>query len=499
MTYENRHRTAPRPALAARVVVVSLLLLAAGLGGCATNPATGGRDIVLMSEEKEVQIGRAAHPQILRQYRVYNDAALQDYVERIGNELADLSDRPNLQYTFTVLDSEEVNAFALPGGYIYLTRGILSYLNSEAELAAVLGHEIAHVTARHAVRQHRSQALLGMLGTVAGAASGVAGSTLTNVLGGALVSGYGRDMELEADTYGAVYMARAGYPTDSVLEVIGVLKDQELFEIERAQAEERDPRVYHGLFASHPDADKRLREAVKAADKIESQGTKGERRNEFLAYVDGMAFGRIKAGGVVRDQEFRHGGLGIGLRFPLGWKIDDAPGRLTALSPDGNGVLVMTAQPVKERLSPVDILRDKIGIDSVEEGRAVSPDGLNGYTAIAPNANSPFGPRPVRYAVVRHQDRAFVFAGATRSAESRTKIDGKFMTTIKSLRLLDDKSARSSRPGVVRVIEANAGTTMRVLAAASPLDEYAEQRLRLLNGMYPEGEPVPGQKIKIID
>lgn len=490
-----------RPCRARASSAAALLVLTAAtlLGGCASNPATGGRDLVLMSEEKEVQIGRAAHPQILRQYRVYNDAALQEYVQRLGNELADRSDRPNLKYTFTVLDSEEVNAFALPGGYIYITRGILSYLNSEAELAAVLGHEIAHVTARHAVRQHRSRSLLGALGTIAGAAGGAAGSTLTNALGGALVSGYGRDMELEADEYGAVYMARVGYPTDAVLNVLGILKDQELFEIERAKEEEREPRVYHGVYSSHPDADKRLREAVKAADRIETQATRDVNRDEFLRYIDGMAFGRIKAGGVVRDQEFRHGALGIGLRFPLGWKIDDAPGRLTAVSPDGNGLLVLTAQPVKERLSPVDILRDKIGISDVEEGRAVSPDGLNGFTAIAPNANSPFGPRPVRYAVVRHQDRAFVFAGATRSAEARTKIDGKFMTTIKSLRLLDEKSARSARPGVIRVIEANAGTTMRVLAAASPLDQYAEQQLRLMNGMYPEGEPVPGQKIKIID
>lgn len=469
------------------------------LSGCVSNPATGGADLVLMSEEKEIQIGRAAHPQILRQYRVYNDAALQEYVKRIGNELADQSDRPNLDYTFTVLDSEEVNAFALPGGYIYITRGILSYLNSEAELAAVLGHEIAHVTARHGVRQHRSRTLLGLLGTVAGAATGGAGSALTNVLGGALVSGYGREMELEADKYGAEYIARVGYSTDSVLKVLGVLKDQELFEIERAAEEDRKPRVYHGVYSSHPDADKRLREAVKAADAIDSQATRSDNRNTYLDFLDGMAFGKIKAGGVVRDQEFRHGGLGIGLRFPPGWKINDAPGRLTATAPDGSGILVLTAQPVRERLSPVDILRDKIGIDDVEEGRSVSPDGLNGFTAIAPNANSPFGRRPVRYAVVRHQDRAYVFAGATRSAEARIKTDGKFMNTIKSLRLLDEKSARSARPGSIRVIEANAGTTMRVLAAASPLDQYAEQQLRLLNGLYPDGEPEPGQKIKIID
>ena len=477
-----------------------LALIATGvLGGCASNPATGGTDFVTMSEEKEIELGRITHPQILRQYGVYNDRALQAYVTRVGTELADKADRPNLQYVFTVLDSEQVNAFAVPGGFVYITRGMLSYLNSEAELAAVLGHEIGHITARHAVRQQRSQTLMNILGTVAGAATGAAGSTLTGVLGGALVSGYGRGMELEADELGAAYLVRVGYDSQAMIDVVTILKNQELFELERAQKEGREPRVYHGVFASHPDNDRRLREVVKAADEFATESPRSDNRNEFLNYVDGMRFGRIKAGGVVRDQEFRHGGLGIGLRFPAGWSINDVPGRLTATSPDGSSLLVITAQPVNERLSPVDILRDKIGIDDIDDGRSVSPGGLNGYTAVAPNANSPFGRRPVRYAVIRHLDRAYVFAGVTRNAANRTRDDGKFVTTIRSLRLLDEKSARSAKPGVVRVIEANSGTTMTVLSAASPLDQYAEQQLRLLNNLYPEGEPVPGQKIKIID
>lgn len=494
----NKVKTTSRTRLALMRTLAAVLGLTV-MGGCASNPATGGTDFVFMSEEKEIQLGRATHPQIMQKYRVYLDPGLQAYVERIGNELADNSDRPNLAYVFTVLDSEEINAFAVPGGFVYITRGLLSYLNSEAELAAVLGHEIGHITARHAVRQHRSTTLLNILGSVAGATTGAAGSTLTGLLGGAFVSGYGRDMELEADELGAAYLVRVGYDSQAMIDVVTILKNQELFEIERAEQEGREPRVYHGVFASHPSSDTRLREVVKAADKLSSGDNRPVNRDVFLGHVDGMAFGRIKAGGVVRDQEFRHGGLGIGLRFPAGWKIDDVPGRLTATSPDRNSLLVITAQPVKDRLSPVDILRDKIGIDDVEGGRAISPDGLNGYTAVAPNANSPFGRRPVRYSVIRDRDRAYVFAGVTRSSANRTRDDGKMLTTVKSLRLLDDKSARSAKPGVVRVIEANAGTTMSVLATASPMDQYAEQQLRLLNNLYPEGEPVPGQKIKIID
>ncbi|MEQ1555916.1 MAG: M48 family metalloprotease, partial [Gallionella sp.] len=130
-----------------------LWLLLSLLAGCAQYPVTGGADFVMMSENQELEAGRAADVEVRKQYLVYADEALQNYVNRVGQKLAAHSHRPNLSYHFTVLDSTEINAFALPGGYVYITRGILAYLNSEAELAAVLGHEIGHVTARHGVRQ----------------------------------------------------------------------------------------------------------------------------------------------------------------------------------------------------------------------------------------------------------------------------------------------------------------------------------------------------------
>lgn len=480
-------------------LVVSAVVLSV-FAGCSTNPATGRPEFVLMSEKEEIDIGAQTHPQILSQYRVYRDPELQAYVETIGNRLADISERANLEYTFTVLDSEEVNAFAVPGGYIYVTRGLLSYLNSEAEMAAVIGHEIGHITGRHAVRQHRSNALLGTIAAVAGAAAGAAGSAVTDFAGGALLSGYGRDMELEADALGARYLVACGYDSEAMIDVVRILKNQELFELERAKEEGREPHIYHGIFASHPDNDSRLRNVVKEADKLRTPDgeTRPENRAAFLGHVDGMYFGRIKAGGVMRDNEFRHGGLGISLRFPKDWRVEDVPGKLTAMSPDRQALIVITAQPAKNRLSPVDILH-KIGIEEMEDGRAVTPDGLNGYTTIAPDANSPYGRRPVRYAVVMHQERAFVFAGVSNNAEDRVRNDWKILSVVKSMRLLDEKGKRAAKPPRIRVIEANAGTTIERLAAASPLDRYAEQQLRLLNDMYPEGDPEPGQQVKIID
>lgn len=178
----------------------ALFALAAWLGGCAINPVSGTPNLVMMTEEQEIALGRTNDPKVRAQYGVYDDAKLQAYVQQVGKRVAAHSHRPQLVYRFTVLDTPDVNAFALPGGYIYITRGILAYLNSEAELAAVLGHEVGHVTARHSVRQY-SAAMAGQVAAVVLLRTQAA-QDLFNVIGNALLSGYGRDHELEADRLG---------------------------------------------------------------------------------------------------------------------------------------------------------------------------------------------------------------------------------------------------------------------------------------------------------
>ena len=135
------------------LIVLLIVVAAQALSGCASNPVSGKQDFVMMSEQQEIALGRSSDAEVRKQYKVYANPALQSYVDRVGQKVAAHSHRPNIHYHFTVLDTPEINAFALPGGYVYITRGILAYLNSEAEMAAVLGHEVGHVTARHGVRQ----------------------------------------------------------------------------------------------------------------------------------------------------------------------------------------------------------------------------------------------------------------------------------------------------------------------------------------------------------
>src|SRR5688500_13212218 len=258
--------------------------------GCAVNPVTGKQNFTVMSEADEMRKGQQAAAEIGKAYDVYDDLpALQAYVNEIGQNLAKKSHRPQLDYHFTVVDSPQVNAFALPGGYIYVTRGILAYLNSEAELAAVLAHEIGHVTARHSVRQYSAATAANVAAAVGGLAAALfmpqlggqlaqGIQSLLGITGTALVSGYGRSHELEADRLGAEYLARSGYDPQAMIKVIGVLKNQELFDIEVAGQEGREPRRYHGLFATHPDNDTRLQAVVGEAELYSQPSAADDRR-----------------------------------------------------------------------------------------------------------------------------------------------------------------------------------------------------------------------------
>ncbi len=242
------------------------LLMALPLAGCALNPATGHHDFVMMSEQQELELGQRYSQEILKQYPRYADEKLQAYVQQVGERVAQHSHRGQLSYRFTVIDSSDINAFALPGGYIYIHRGLLAYLNSEAELAAVLGHEVGHVAARHSVQQQSQSNAWGIFGRAVAIGTGIgAAAELTNVLGSAFVRGYGREMELEADGLGAQYLARSGYDPQAMIEVVKVLKSQEEFARDQAASQGKEVPAasgYHGLFDTHPDNDLRLQQVL---------------------------------------------------------------------------------------------------------------------------------------------------------------------------------------------------------------------------------------------
>ena len=273
------------------LALLTVLCVALTAAGCAVNPATGGANLVLMTENKEKEIGLEEHEKVLASMPIYKDDVLQAYVERVGNDIAAVSHRPDLAYTFTIIDNPEINAFALPAGYVYVNRGLLTFMNSEAELAAVLAHEIAHITARHAVQQQARGGLAKTASTVGGivtavaTGSGYVGSQISDIASiwaQSGLSGFGREDELEADSLGAEYIVNAGYDPAAMIEVITVLKNQEDFNRKVAGK----GGGYHGLFATHPRNDKRLQEAIEDVATLGGNSITRTDNAEFRSALD---------------------------------------------------------------------------------------------------------------------------------------------------------------------------------------------------------------------
>lgn len=475
--------------------IFSSLVLICSLSSCATNPVTGKQDFMMISEEQEINLGKQYHQEVLKEYKLYNDPQLQAYVTRLGEELAQKSHRNNLFYHFYVIDSPVVNAFALPGGYIYISRGILAYMNSESELAGVLGHELGHVTARHSAKAISKQQLTSMFATAAVIATGnrVFGD-LSSILGSAIISGYGRAAELESDRLGAEYIAAVGYDPDDMIDVIGILKDQEAFEKQRASEEDRQPRSYHGLFATHPRNDDRLKEVIAAAKNQQNASTRPNNREEFLKRLDGMVFASSEEQGVTRGNRFYHNKLNFTVTFPEQWRIENRPDSLLSTAKTNDSIILVGMDDLNFKESADAYLKRKY--PQIEQLVPVkTKSGLGGAAGVA-ELNTPYGNKQTRIATVFEGKRAFVFIGVHKDAGVLP--GDNFFETVESIRNLKQDERELARGQRIRIVRAKAGDTFKKLAGQSVLTNYAEAQLRLLNGMYPEGEPEAGELIKIV-
>ncbi len=489
----------PRPT---RIMIAVVAAVLSVLAGCAANPVTGRSNTVFMSEDSEIKLGKQLHVEVTQKMGVYDDYNLQQYVQELGEKLAKQSHRPDLEWKFTVVDTDDVNAFATPGGFVYISRGILPYLANEAELAAVLGHEIGHVTARHSVQQHSKSTMAGILGAAATIFTGQpALGDLTNIAGAAIISGYGREAELEADKLGAEYLARTGYRPDAMIDVVAVLKDQEMFERDRARSEGRDPRIYHGVFSTHPDNDTRLKEVVASAGRIEGRATgQAENRDQFLKAIDGLAFGSSRRQGMVRDNRFYHADHQFTLAFPQGWKIQNDPQQLLAVSQDKNHVMQLTAQaPPAGIARPRDFALRGLASKRLDGGRDLNINGLQAYAVVVRGDASPFGSSSnVRYVVIGHNNLMWIVRGASRTGSPAPSGDALFMSASQTFRQLRSNEFALAEPYKLRIVPAPAGATIEQLAASSPIAKYPVEQYRLMNRLYPKKEPQAGQPLKIV-
>jgi predicted Zn-dependent protease len=315
---------------------VLALCAAVVLVGCAINPATGKRQLSLVSEGQEIQMGREADQQLVASMGLYDDPDLQAYVQRVGEGLAAVSERPQLPWTFRVVDEPVVNAFALPGGYIYITRGILAHFNSEAELAAVLGHEIGHVTARHSVNQMSKQQIAG-LGLSLGRAIDPEVARYIDLADtplGLLFLKFGRDDERQADDLGLRYMVNDGYAPGATMEVFDMLGD-----VSRRQGEERIP----GWLSTHPAPENREGRMNSLMDAAGVDPDTGRvERDAYLQRIDGLVYGENPRHGYFREAAFYHPEMAFRFDFPDGWETINGRSVVAGRSAEGDAVIQIT-------------------------------------------------------------------------------------------------------------------------------------------------------------
>jgi predicted Zn-dependent protease len=314
--------------------------MAAALAGlavsCATNPVTGKKELALVSESQEIAMGREADKEVAAAYGVYPDDRLQQYVQTLGASIASRTERPNLPWTFRVVDDAAINAFAIPGGFVYVTRGILTHLNSEAELAAILGHEIGHVTARHSVNQMSKQQLA-QVGLVAGmiVSPRVAQfGDLAQTGLGLMFLKFSRSDESEADRLGFRYMLADGYDPRKVVDVFRMLEGVSA----QGGAEGRLPQ----WLSSHPDPENREAWASREVASL-NRDLSGltVNRPAYLRHVDGIVFGENPREGFFQGSVFRHPDLAFRLQFPNGWKGSNEKQAVGAVSPNQDAIVVL--------------------------------------------------------------------------------------------------------------------------------------------------------------
>jgi len=491
---------------------LQLLVIAALLGGCATstvvNPVTGAKERTVMDESSEIAYGRKGHEQVVAEYGEYQNPKLQAYVNEIGQRLARQSERAQLQWRFTVLDSPEINAFALPGGYIYVTRGIMAYLESEADLAGVIGHEIGHVTARHgaqrATRQQRAGAGV-LAATILGAVlegAGVGGATdlasqVSQTVAAGYIASYGRDQELQADRLGADYLARSNYDPRNMVDVIRVLKDQERFAEDAARAEGRTPRQGQSWLASHPSNEQRLRDIQQIAQQYKGEYS-ADGRTRYLQAISGMTFGESREHGVTRGQNFFHEVLGIALTAPRGWEVRNAQDAVALVNGDGTAGLVVRLVPAKAGATHEEIIRNVLKPDKGRMERTAL-NGLNATRFAGSRSNEQGQSQSFEVTVVSGPSgQNFLLGYAAKDAASLQRAHAQVREAEGSFRALTIADRAAARPWVVKTVPFPRGGFQQ-LARQSPLTSRAEQHLRLLNGVYGGDELQPGQPAKVIE
>jgi predicted Zn-dependent protease len=465
------------------------------MAACATNPVTGKRELSFMSEAQEISVGRELDAQVRQEMGLYENDELQRYVQELGMRLARSSQRPNLPWSFAVLDSPAVNAFALPGGFIYITRGILPYLDNEAQLVGVLGHEIGHVTARHSAQQY-TRGMGASLGVLVGSIFVPAVRPFGDLAQGSisvLFLKFGRDDELQADALGAEYAAGGGWDPDEVPAFLTTLA---------RIAETTDRNGVPNWLATHPQPENRAARVTETVKKVRTAAEGGPwtvDRDGYLARIDGIIFGDNPEDGVVRGNLFLHPPLRFAIEFPQGWEITNSDEQVVAQEP-GNKVF-MVLRTIEPRLGRS---LDQTAQQHMRESgykatnlTSTTVGGLNAVVGTYEGNASGIGKVTARGAHVL-LGRSTFFIGGIASPEMYSRVSDDFDRAIQSFRQMSQDEAEAVEPNVIDLYTAREGDTWQSIAQRAGKGLVSASTLAIMNDHAIDEQPKPGARLKIV-
>lgn len=465
------------------------------------NPATGEVQYTMLGPEDEARLGRREHPKVLARFGgEYDDPRLRAYVQEIGERMVAVSELAGRRFTFTLLDSPEVNAFALPGGYVYVTRGILALADDEAELAGVLGHEIGHVTARHTAQRY-TRAVVGQLGavgaTILGAVlGGEAGARIGQQVGTlgatAWVQGFSRQQEFEADSLGIRYLVRAGYDPAAMASLLDSLDAWDRY---RRRIGDRSTADVPSWLASHPRTRERVRRAAERARRRDAPGRR--ERERYLARIDGMVFGDSPRHGWAEGRRFVHPELRFAFEVPAGFRIENRPEAVLARGPGGQ-LLLFDMGELRPGRSLADHLLDEL-LEGRASGRPNRWRSAGGLEVASARFAARMNGRPVEgLAAVLGDGGRQVWRFVLLAPDIGRRPARRFEATVDSFRRLSRREAAALRPLRIRILRTRGGETPAELAARMAVEEAPEALFRALNDIHAPGPLAPGTVVKLV-
>lgn len=473
------------------------LLIIFFLPSCAVNPVTGKKQFMLMSEEQEIAMGANYDPSVIATFGLYEDEDLQRFITEKGTEMAKISHRPNLDYHFRILDSPVVNAFAVPGGYIYFTRGILAQFNSEAEFIGVLGHELGHVTARHSASQQSKQQL-GQIALIGGlvispefryfADYAMQGMQL-------LFLKFSRDNETESDRLGVEYSSKIQYDAKKMADFFLVLKEMQL------NSEQGGVPTF---FSTHPDPGDRYNsvhnEAKEWQDSLKYSNWQVNRET-YLKRIDGIVYGEDPRQGFVESNSFYHPELKFKFPYPKDWKLINTPLQVQIAPEDGKAIIILSLSEKNNLDQAVDANIEALNLKVVERKSlevsglpAISldskqiPEGTQSNTQDTIRLQSYF---------IQHDQKIYIFHGVTFDSIYDNYRDA-FTSTMANFSRLTDPNKLNKKPQRIRIKQVQQSGSVKDVLGYYGVPEAQKKNIALLNNMDLADNLARGDLIKIV-